>query len=74
MKILLLEPYCGGSHQAWAQGYAANSRHDVTLLGLPARFWKWRMQGGALTLAEQVQALREYPPRCLHCRRILVAR
>jgi len=57
MEILLLEPYCGGSHQAWAQGYAANSRHDVTLLVLPARFWKWRMQGGALTLAEQVRAL-----------------
>jgi len=25
-----------------------------------------------LTAAEQVQALREYPPRCLHCRRLLV--
>jgi glycosyltransferase involved in cell wall biosynthesis len=57
MKILLLEPYCGGSHRAWAQGYAAHSRHDVTLLALPARFWKWRMQGGALTLAEQTRAL-----------------
>jgi hypothetical protein len=50
MKILLLEPYCGGSHRAWAQGYAARSRHDVTLLTLPARFWKWRMQGGALSV------------------------
>ena len=25
-----------------------------------------------LTAAERVQALREFPPRCLHCRRILV--
>ena len=57
MRILLLEPYCGGSHRAWAEGYAAHSRHDVTLLALPARFWKWRMQGGALTLAEQARAL-----------------
>ncbi|MCP4544572.1 MAG: DUF3524 domain-containing protein [Chloroflexi bacterium] len=56
-KILLLEPYYGGSHRAWADGYAAHSRHDVTLLTLPARFWKWRMQGGALTLAEQVRNL-----------------
>ena len=57
LKILLLEPYCGGSHRAWAEGYAACSRHDVTLLALPAHFWKWRMQGGALTLAEQARAL-----------------
>ncbi len=61
MKILLLEPYCGGSHRAWAEGYAAHSRHEVTLLALPARFWKWRMQGGALTLAEQARALNVRP-------------
>ena len=61
MKILLLEPYCGGSHRAWAEGYAAHSRHDVTLLTLPARFWKWRMQGGALTLAERARALPACP-------------
>jgi glycosyltransferase involved in cell wall biosynthesis len=57
MRILLLEPYFGGSHQAWADGYATHSRHDVTLVTLPARFWKWRMQGAALTLAEQTRAL-----------------
>ncbi len=61
MRILLLEPYCGGSHRAWAKGYAACSRHDVTLLTLPARFWKWRMQGGALTLAEQARSLSARP-------------
>ena len=57
MHILLLEPYCGGSHRAWAEGYAAHSRHDVALLTLPARFWKWRMQGGAVTLAERAREL-----------------
>lgn len=57
MKILLLEPYCGGSHRAWAEGYVAHSQHDVKLLTLPARFWKWRMQGGAVTLAERARAL-----------------
>jgi glycosyltransferase involved in cell wall biosynthesis len=60
-SILLLEPYCGGSHRAWAEGYAEHSRHDVKLLALPARFWKWRMQGGALTLAEQARALNVRP-------------
>ena len=53
MRILLIEPYFGGSHKAWAEGYAHHSRHQVELLTLPARFWKWRMQGAAVTLAEQ---------------------
>ena len=54
MKILLAEPYYGGSHKAWADGYVDHSAHDVRLVTLPARFWKWRMHGGFLTLAEQV--------------------
>lgn len=61
MKVLLLEPYCGGSHRAWAEGYVEHSRHDVTLLGLAARFWKWRMQGGAVTLAAQARGLDHRP-------------
>ena len=40
MKVLLIEPYYGGSHRAWAEGYAAHSSHGLTLLTLPARFWK----------------------------------
>lgn len=52
MKILLVEPYFGGSHQAWAEGYAAAAGHEVHLLTMPARWWTWRMRGGAVTLAE----------------------
>ena len=51
MHVLLLEPYRTGSHAAWAAGYASHSRHQVTVLGLPGRFWKWRMHRGAVTLA-----------------------
>ncbi len=51
MRVLLVEPYYGGSHKAWADGYRRFSRHTVDLLTLPAQFWKWRMQGGAVTLA-----------------------
>lgn len=54
MHILLVSPYHGGSHQAWAEGYRRHSRHGVTLLTLPARFWKWRMHGGAVTLARRL--------------------
>jgi glycosyltransferase involved in cell wall biosynthesis len=54
MRILLVEPYYGGSHRAWADGYAATSRHDVTLVTHEAQFWKWRMHGAHLTLANEV--------------------
>ncbi len=50
-NVLLIEPYYGGSHRAWADGYVRYSEHHVQLLTLPAQFWKWRMQGGAVTLA-----------------------
>ncbi|MGD8598437.1 MAG: DUF3524 domain-containing protein [Anaerolineae bacterium] len=61
MKVLLIEPYYTGSHQAWADGYQAHSRHQIELLTLPGRFWKWRMQGGALTLARQALELDSQP-------------
>ena len=61
MKIWLVEPYLTGSHQAWAEGYQAHSRHQVRLLSLPGRFWKWRMQGGAITLARKAASLDELP-------------
>lgn len=54
MRIALIEPYYGGSHRAWADGYAASSEHDVTLITHPARFWKWRMHGAFLTLADEL--------------------
>lgn len=54
MKILYLEPFYGGSHEAVAKGFAANSRHGVEILGLPGRFWKWRMRGAALWFARQI--------------------
>ena len=48
MKFLFLEPFFGGSHKDFAEGLATHSRHEITLLTLPARFWKWRMRGAAL--------------------------
>lgn len=53
MNITLLSPYHGGSHQAWAEGYQQSSHHQIKILSLPARFWKWRMHGGAVTLGRQ---------------------
>jgi glycosyltransferase involved in cell wall biosynthesis len=56
-RILLLSPYHGGSHRAFAEGLAAHSRHQIVTLSLPARFWKWRMRGAALLLAQRARRL-----------------
>ena len=53
MKILLLEPYFTGSHRSWAEGLKKHSNHDITILSLPGRFWKWRMHGGAVSLSKE---------------------
>ena len=31
-SVWLLSPYDTGSHHAWAEGYLAHTRHEVTLL------------------------------------------
>ncbi len=54
MRVLFLEGYDGGSHQAFARGWAGRSGHDVEIMGLPARKWKWRMQTGAWVFAEEI--------------------
>ena len=53
MRITLLEPFFGGSHRQWAEGLAGHSKHEVEIYSLPGRFWKWRMYGAAVTLAEE---------------------
>jgi len=57
MKILALEPYYGGSHRAFIDGWKTSSRHDWTVIGLPAHKWKWRMRHAAVTMTDEVNAL-----------------
>ncbi|MHC4913240.1 MAG: tRNA-queuosine alpha-mannosyltransferase domain-containing protein [Planctomycetota bacterium] len=54
MRILALEPYYGGSHKAFVDGWSAVSRHDWTVLELAAYKWKWRMRHSAITFADQI--------------------
>jgi glycosyltransferase involved in cell wall biosynthesis len=54
MRVLALEPYYGGSHRAFIDAWIRGSRHQWTLLTLPAYTWKWRMRHGAMTLAGAV--------------------
>jgi glycosyltransferase involved in cell wall biosynthesis len=59
-RVLFLNPFHGGSHRAFAEGWAKHSRHELTLQTLPARFWKWRMRGAALHFARKVADPRAY--------------
>jgi len=61
VRIALLEPYDTGSHAAWLRGYVSSSRHEVLPLTLTGQFWKWRMHGGAVTLARRLAALDPAP-------------
>ena len=61
MKILIIEPFYTGSHKAWAEGYQKHSSHDIEILSLPGRFWKWRMHSGAITLSKRYHKLKFQP-------------
>jgi glycosyltransferase involved in cell wall biosynthesis len=60
MKFLFLEPFFGGSHQYFAEGLAAHSVHEIDLVTLPARFWKWRMRGAALYFLKNIPPIEDY--------------
>lgn len=51
LDVLALEPYAAHSHLALLDGLARWSRHDVRVLDLPARAWKWRMRTSSLHFA-----------------------
>ncbi|QYG94775.1 DUF3524 domain-containing protein [Iamia sp. SCSIO 61187] len=53
MRVLLVEPWLTGSHQAWAEGFARRSAHEVHVVAHDGAYWRWRLRGGALTLAER---------------------
>lgn len=57
MKVLLVEPYFTGSHKSWALEFAQFSSHEVKIISLSGHYWKWRMHGGAVTLARKFLSL-----------------
>ena len=61
MLIYLLNPFHAGSHQHWAEEYQRHSQHEVQVFSLRGKYWKWRMQGGAIALAEKVLAENQVP-------------
>jgi glycosyltransferase involved in cell wall biosynthesis len=56
-RLLVLEPYYGGSHKAVLDCLLPALGWEYDLLTLPARKWKWRMRGAAIDFAEQARRL-----------------
>jgi glycosyltransferase involved in cell wall biosynthesis len=61
LEITLIEPFLTGSHEVWAKGLCSHSRHNIKVLSLPGRNWRWRMRGGAITLAQAFLAENHQP-------------
>ena len=59
MKVLALEPWYGGSHRNFLDLLVRHSRHEFRTVTMAARFWKWRMHGGAVTMARKAGTLFE---------------
>ena len=55
MNILALEPWYGGSHEHFLDGLMTHSSHTFEAITMPGRFWRWRMEGGAVTLARKAR-------------------
>ncbi len=56
-RILVIEPYYGGSHKGFLDGLTAAVDAHFTLMSLPARKWKMRMQLSAPWFIGQIEAL-----------------
>ena len=59
MNILLVEPFLGGSHRAFIDGFSKHSSHSVYSVTMKGSHWKWRMSGGGVTLAEKSESITE---------------
>jgi glycosyltransferase involved in cell wall biosynthesis len=58
VKILLLDPFHGGSHAQFADTLVNGVQANWTTVTMPGRHWKWRMRGSAAWFAtHHAQAL-----------------
>jgi len=53
VNIVFVETFYGGSHKSFLDGLMKFSRHRITPITMPSRFWKWRLRGAAFYIAEQ---------------------
>lgn len=56
-RVLILEPYYGGSHRFFLEGLQVHVAAEYTIFTMPARKWKMRMQLSALWCIEKIKGL-----------------
>lgn len=56
MNVLALESWYSGSHQRFLDGLMQHSAHAFHACTMEGRFWRWRLEGGAVTLARKALA------------------
>ena len=61
IRVLSLQPYFAGSHAQFLNGWIEHSRHQWTVLQLPAKHWKWRMRHAAIHFSQEIQHLASGP-------------
>jgi len=59
LNILAFEPFYGGSHKAFIDGWIKHSSHHWELLTLPDENWRWRNRNAAVTLSTEVEQVLE---------------
>ena len=63
LDVLALQPYFGGSHAQFHNGWLQHSVHRWETLELPARHWKWRMRHAAIHFSQQIHQLADQGKR-----------
>jgi len=60
LDVVLLEPWNRGSHQRWAEGLAASSRHRIHIVGSPDHRWRRALRTNPIDFARRIDDL-EHP-------------
>jgi glycosyltransferase involved in cell wall biosynthesis len=66
LRVLVLEPYYGGSHRAFIEGLMGLP-FEFVLMSLPARRWKWRMRLSAEHFSGRLMEGRDRDFHCILC-------
>jgi len=54
MNVLVLEPWLGGSHEAFLGSWREHSRHSLDVRGQTPHHWRWRMASSAWVLGSEL--------------------
>lgn len=57
MRVLLAEPWWGGSHRQWAEGYQRHSAHEIRIISRPGSNWRRRMRTAGSELAADAREI-----------------